>query len=340
MTFRTKMTLWIGGTSIGAGIASFAVGYGAGTAEEPSEGSVIVYAAACVFVLFAVVSLAILAGHLLAKRLSGLVEQAKLAAHLPGHREISMEGRDEIAQLAALFNHVSGEHMQSEEARTRLVSDAAHELRTPVAILRGHMETMLAGAEELKRENLIPLLDETKRMTRLIQELQQLNMAESGQLALDRSWVYIGAILREVVDIFGAEAEEKRVDLHYDEEEDKEVYCDPARVKQVLINLIGNAIRYTPERGSIHVRLSKEPDGFVRVEVADNGPGIPPDKLPYIFHRFYRVDDSRSRTVGGMGLGLAIAKKFAEAHGGRLNVTSEVGKGTAFVMALPVFPEI
>jgi len=313
MTLRTVISCWIGGLSIIVVIIATAIGYGMGIAPK-SEQHFIIYLTAELLLIIVSLSLAVLAGKLIAIRIKEMIAKESAA--------------------------MQAERSQEEEARNQLISDAAHELRTPVTILRGHMETMLAGAQEMNRESLLPLLDETKRMTRLIQELQQLNLAEAGRLTLDRSWISFQVLLNEVLDIFSAEAEEKNMELQYIGANHSEVYCDPIRIKQVLINLIGNAIRYASEKGKVCVRCENMENGYIRVEIEDDGPGIPHDNLPYLFHRFYRVDNSRNRSVGGTGLGLAIAKQFVEAHGGILSVSSEIGVGTVFVIQLPMFPDL
>lgn len=337
MKLRAKFAVAIGAVAALAVIGALSLGYAWGSHGE-GESSSLPYALILLFLFLLIVGAAAWVAQLLASRMQQLVAEARQVSLTGIEQDIQVGGEDEIAELAVLFNRVSREWIQGEEARSRLVSDAAHELRTPVAILRGHLETMLKGAMEPKRENLVSLLDETKRMSRLIQELQQLSLAEAGKLRLDREWVDLNLLLREVVDIFSVEAEEKRIGLSELDVLACEVYCDPSRMKQTLINLIGNAIRYTPEGGKVEIRQSAETEGFFRIEVADTGPGIAADKLPYIFHRFYRADDSRSRSAGGTGLGLAIAKQFVEAHGGTLNVASEIGRGTVFVLRLPVFP--
>jgi len=218
-----------------------------------------------------------------------------------------------------------------------MVADVAHELRTPVAIVRGHIETMLKGAEELTPENLLPLLDETKRMSRLLQDMRDLNLAEAGQLSLAWSWVPLTAMLQEILSIMELEAESQSVSLSLIGDWNGELYCDAARIKQVLINLIGNAVRYGGYGGKVTVTYELEAEG-VRIAVTDNGAGIPPERLPYIFKRFYRLEDSRSRSSGGTGLGLAIAKHFVEAHGSTIRVDSTVGEGTTFEFSLPLYP--
>ncbi|WP_027086171.1 sensor histidine kinase [Cohnella panacarvi] len=337
MKLRAKLAVTIGIVATLTAIAALLLGYAWGSHGDAGSRS-LQYALILLFLFLLLGAAALWVAQLLASRMQQLVAEARQVSLTGIEKDIQVGGGDEIAELAVLFNRVSREWIQGEEARSRLVSDAAHELRTPVAILRGHLETMLKGAMEPKRENLVSLLDETKRMSRLIQELQQLSLAEAGKLRLDREWIDINLVLREVVDILSVEAEEKRIGLGELDALACEVYCDPSRMKQTLINLIGNAIRYTPEGGKVEIRQSAEADGFIRIEVADTGPGIAADKLPYIFHRFNRADDSRSRSAGGTGLGLAIAKQFVEAHGGTLNVASEIGSGTVFVLRLPVFP--
>lgn len=272
------------------------------------------------------------------RRLEALAEQAQHAVAYRSLNPIRTAGsRDEIDDIARSVNKLNSQLTEGEELRNRLVADVAHELRTPIAILRGHLETILSGAVDLDRDHLIPLLDETKRMSRLIQDMQDLNLAEAGKLTLDRSWAPFGSTLEEIVAILEIEAEAKSISLRLEGEDDRELYGDIPRIKQVFINLIGNAIRYTPEGGQVGVRY-RSLDGQMIVTVSDNGPGIAPESLPYIFKRFYRVESSRNRLSGGTGLGLAIAKQFVEIHGGTIGVESEPGIGTTFTVSLPIYP--
>jgi len=247
------------------------------------------------------------------------------------------EDPGELGDLARSVKKLQEQLSKGENLRNQLVSDVAHELRTPLAILRGQIESMNEGAYELSQANLIPMLDEIKRMSRLIQDLRQLSLAESGNLVLDRQWLQSNSLIDEVVRVLEFEAEEKGIKLTFTATEEIEIYCDYSRIKQVLINLIGNSVRYTPENGEVRISLAKD-QGVIQIKIADNGPGIPPDKLPYIFHRFYRIEDSRNRQFGGMGLGLAIAKEFVTAHGGHITVESELEKGSTFTIVLPIFP--
>lgn len=274
----------------------------------------------------------------LGQRIEKLLVQAEEMAYIPGMKDVSFTREDELSALGRLMEKVEINLLKGEEIRNRLVSDVAHELRTPLAVLHGQLESMIDGAREMKPEQLVPLLDETVRMSRLIHDLQQLSLAETGKLQLERKWVSFSYLLNEVISLLQFEAEEKGIFINHLGMDPGEVYCDPGRVKQVLINLIGNAIRYTPDGGNINVSLFQDHHS-VRVDIKDNGPGIAPEHLPYIFHRFYRVEGSRNRQSGGMGLGLALAKEFVNLHVGTLTASSELGKGTIFSMTLPRFPE-
>lgn len=272
------------------------------------------------------------------RRLEMLAEQSQNADLYRTLRHAGTPGlRDEIDEIAVSVMKLNTQLTEGEEIRNRLVADVAHELRTPIAILRGHLETILSGAVDLDREHLIPLLDETRRMSRLIQDMQDLNLAEAGKLTLDRLWTPFGSTLEEIVSILSIEAEAKSITLHLTGEGDRELYGDIPRIKQVFINLLGNAVRYTPEGGQVDVHYAYH-DGQMLITVSDNGPGIAPESLPYIFKRFYRVDSSRNRSSGGTGLGLAIAKQFVEVHGGKIEVESTQGIGTTFTVSLPIYP--
>jgi two-component system sensor histidine kinase BaeS len=271
------------------------------------------------------------------RRLEQLSASAEEAAFAPDLTEVHVSGTDELAAVARSMEKMRREWVRGKEARNRLVADVAHELRMPLAILRGQLESLLEGREQLAPDRLLPLVDETIRLSRLVQDLQQLGLAEAGRLSLDRRWVPFGALIDEVVDVLRFEAEEKGMTLVVEGSADCEIYCDPGRIRQAFINLIGNAIRHS-ERGSPVKMCLMAFEDSVRVDIVDRGPGIPPEKLPYLFQRFFRVDDSRNRRSGGTGLGLAIAKGFVEAHGGTIAVDSEPGEGSTFTVTLPRFP--
>lgn len=335
MRLRTKLVLTNIGLIVIAFVPACLAGFGWGSSPGSEQNEIYI---ALLLIAF---GSALCAAYVAAVWASSRVE--KMARHMNdaslkrAQAPLHIRGNDELAQLSAELNRMSFELTKGEQARNALVADVAHELRTPVAILRGHLETILAGAEDMSRDNLLPLLDETKRMTRLIQDLQQLTLAEAGSLKLDWQWIRFSPMLQEVISILEPEAEDKQLELTYRGTAECEVYCDPARIKQIIINLLGNAIRYTPDSGKVLVHLIELP-GEIKVDIADNGPGIPPEDVPYVFKRFYRVESSRNRKSGGMGLGLAIAKEFAEIHGGNLTVNSTLGQGTVFTLSLPKFP--
>lgn len=274
----------------------------------------------------------ILTGRL--ERLNGLAEEAAFA---PALVKVHVTGMDEVAAIASSLEKMRRNLTEGEQARNQLVADVAHELRTPLAILRGQLESLQEEKEKLTPDSLLPLIDETMRLGRLVQDLQQLSLAEAGKLNLDRKWFTFDLLVDEVVDGLQIEAEQKRVSIHIQGRVGGEVYGDMARLRQVLINLLGNAIRHTKSGDQVKIFLTSFED-MVQVAITDYGSSIPPEKLPYLFHRFFRVDDARNRSLGGTGLGLPIAKEFVEAHGGSLTVTSELGEGSTFTVKIPRFP--
>lgn len=333
---RTKLFALFGGLFVAGVAAAFWTGAHweeARSGGEPTDLPLAILLATGLIGLAAVYTAAL--G--MTRRLEQLSASAEEAAFAPELTEIKVSGGDEVAAVARSLEKMRRELVRGEEARNRLVADVAHELRMPLAILRGQLESLLEGREELVPDRLLPLIDETIRLSRLVQDLQQLGLAEAGRLPLDRSWVSFGALIDEVVDVLRMEAEAKGMKLAVEGSANCEIYCDPGRIRQALINLIGNAIRYTEPGNPVKVCLTVFEDA-VRVDIVDRGPGIPPEKLPYLFQRFFRVDDSRSRRSGGTGLGLAIAKGFVEAHGGTIAVDSEPGEGSTFTVTLPRFP--
>ena len=279
-----------------------------------------------------------------AKNLNRLSLAANRVASGDFSQRVEVRSKDELASLAAAFNTMAESLAKTEDQRKRLFSDIAHELKTPIAVIQGNLEAIAAGVADPTPERISSLQEETALLTRLVTDLRDLSLAESGQLKLHPQPTDLAELIRGAVAGVQAQAEERGVEVTATAEEGlPPVLADPDRVGQVLRNLIANALRYTPGAGSI--RVSAGLDGQagpsargVRpawVSVADTGSGIPSEDLPHIFDRFYRVDKSRSRASGGSGLGLAVVKQLVEAHGGKVWAESELGKGTVFHFTLP-----
>ncbi|MDF2724545.1 MAG: Sensory transduction histidine kinase, partial [Paenibacillus sp.] len=286
------------------------------------------------------VSLSLFVAYWLSKRLTKPIRQLIPAIERLGQGQLGTEapviGEDEVATMARTFNAMSRQLLQAEEVRRNLVADVAHELRTPITILRGKLDLLQQEGQPVAPETLLPLQDELIRLTRLIDDLHQLTLAEAKKLPLELADADIVALLQRVVDWAGEEADMKRIGLTLTSATaNRALRVDAHRMTQVAINLIMNAVRYTPEGGHVEVRVEDAADGRLRITVADNGPGIAAQHLPYVFNRFYRADEARSRNSGGMGLGLAIAKEFVVAHSGTIEVKSAQGAGTAFIVTLP-----
>jgi two-component system OmpR family sensor kinase/two-component system sensor histidine kinase BaeS len=240
----------------------------------------------------------------------------------------------EVRELAIAFNAMTEELAHANELRRNLTADVAHELRTPLSVVRGKLEGVLDGVYPSTPEHLSPILEEIKLLTRLVEDLHLLSLAEAGQLALEKRAMDMGALLRDAQVNFSPQAADRGVTLALDlPSELPEVTADQRRIAQVLGNLVTNALRHTPQGGCVTLSAVMR-ERLVRVTIADTGTGIPPGDLPYIFERFWRGEKSRSRVGGGAGLGLAIAKQLVEMHGGTIGVESAPGKGSKFWFTL------
>lgn len=247
-----------------------------------------------------------------------------------------VKSRDEFGELANSFNSMAASLDSSEQSRRRLFADIAHELRTPLSVIGGTVDAMLDGVYEPNPDNLTSIKEETEVLTRLVGELRDLTLAESGHLKLEIEPTNLAELVQRRVSQAEVIAQGKNISLRTDITEGlPEIEADGRRVEQVVANLLDNALNHTPSGGTVTITASPDKDG-VLVSVSDTGEGIPAEHLPYIFERFYRVDDARSRKTGGAGLGLAIAKQMVELHGGRIWVESEAGKGSKFSFTLPV----
>jgi signal transduction histidine kinase len=256
-----------------------------------------------------------------------------------GHyaERVPAAGHDELAALAAEFNTMAGELEAAEHRRVALIGDVAHELRTPLATIEGYTEGVLDGVVAPSEETWALIHDEVGRLTRLVGDLQELSRAEARQLALHTQPIAPGELIARAQARLAPQYDEKGVALITEvSSELPAVQADPDRILQVLVNLLGNALRATPAGGQVRVRARLERDALV-VEVCDTGVGIAPEHLPHLFERFYRVDKARSRTLGGHGIGLTISKALVEAHGGQLWAASDgLGSGATFTFTLPL----
>ncbi len=251
-------------------------------------------------------------------------------------QRVDIGGTSELAELGESFNTMAEALGHDQELRHNMVADIAHELRTPLAIVRGNVEAMLDGVLATDAENLTSLHQETMLLTRLVEDLRTLSLAEEGQLKFQPEATDLAALARQVVDGFQTQFTAKSISVALESPERLLLaWADPDRTAQVMRNLLNNALNYTPEGGGITIKLTSDRESVI-VSVVDTGAGIPPEDLPHIFDRFYRVDRSRTRSTGGSGLGLAIVKQLVEAQGGRVWVDSVMGKGSTFSFGLPL----
>lgn len=258
--------------------------------------------------------------------------------------QVPVNSKDEYGKVAQTFNDMTLRLREAEDARRRLVADVAHELRTPLSIMQLKLENAQQTGQHVPPEMLLRLHDEVIRLGLLVEDLHVLSLAEAGRLALDCKPLDLSARLEQIVDDVKMEAEESGLEIRFSSNtRPVTVMADARRLTQVFINLLTNAIRYTPEGGQISVDLEDkvlDRNAFYTcVSVKDTGIGIPPEELVHLFDRFYRVEKARSRHTGGAGLGLAIAHHFVKAHGGFIRVVSELGQGTTFSVYLPVLRE-
>ena len=239
-------------------------------------------------------------------------------------------GPREARSLARAFNAMTSRLEAGEEQRRRLLADVSHELRTPLSVVQGNLEALVDGVHPADGPHLEAILEETKVLSRLVEDLRTLSLAESGALTLHREAIDVGVLVRETVESFASQAEPAGVAIDAQVPRDlPQAEADPVRAREILANLIANAIRYTPRGGRVSVEARAE-DASVAIEVRDTGAGIAPDLVERIFDRFYKSPESR-----GAGLGLAIAKQLVEAHGGEITATSVLGEGTDIRFTLP-----
>ena len=285
-------------------------------------------------------TLGILLGLLLARGVAAPLDRLAVAARALSagkfDQRVPEGGAAEVAAVGRAFNEMAAELEQAETLRRNMVADVAHELRTPLSVIQGNLRAILDDVYPLDKAEISTVYDETLILNRLIADLRELAQAEAGQLSLRLDRVELAPLIQDEVNRFVEQARARHIQLAVDNSSPlAPVRADADRVRQALHNLLANALRYTPDGGTITVVAQPDGAGAGRVIVADTGEGIPADDLPHVFDRFWRGERSRSRDHGGSGLGLAIARQLVEAQGGRIGVESEVGRGSRFWFTLP-----
>lgn len=263
-----------------------------------------------------------------------MVSAAQSMARGDYGRRVTATSRDEVGDLARAFNSMAAELAAVDRMRRDLVANVSHELRTPIGALRAKLENLVDGVETPDRRTLGAMLTQVERLGNLVEQLLDLSRLESGAVPLDRSSFAAAGLLDGVVEEWRTRAEIRDVRIESASEPAAlELDGDPERLRQVLANLVANAVRHSPRGGKVTVRASRQ-DGHARLEVIDEGPGIPPGEAERVFERFYRSDQARSSDQGGSGLGLAIARWIVELHGGTIRAEDAEPHGCRIVVEL------
>ncbi|HEY0261234.1 MAG TPA: HAMP domain-containing sensor histidine kinase [Lacisediminihabitans sp.] len=286
-------------------------------------------------VLLLAVAVTVLASTRLTRPLRALTRATQRMARGEIASRVTVKGDDEIARLGAAFNEMSEARAGNEALRRTMTSDIAHELRTPLSNIRGWLEAAEDGLSERDPALIASLLEEALLLQHIVDDLQDLAMADAGKLRLAIESVRIADLLAQVRTAHGAHAAVEGIAFTVETMDDPVVDADPLRLRQAIDNLVTNALRHTPAGGTVTVSAREDSYELV-IEVADTGIGIAPDDLPHVFDRFWRAEKSRNRRTGGSGLGLSIVRRLAEAHGGTVTASSTVGGGSVFAIRLPL----
>lgn len=284
-------------------------------------------------------AIAVLLGALLAGTLTRPLREMADASHAMAQgqleQQVPVRSDDELGELARAFNRMSAELARITRQRRQMTADIAHDLRTPLTVLAGYLEAMQEGTLKATPERLATMQQEVAGLTRLVEDLRVLSLADADRLQLDLEETDLRDLLARVRDIHAPQAEQEEITLQMSVAPDlPHVRLDPARMRQVIGNLVTNALRHTAAGGSVTLEADRDGDG-VELRVRDTGSGIAGEDLPHIFDRFYRGDVARDARRAASGLGLAIARSLVEMHGGTIGVESTPGEGSTFTIRLP-----
>ncbi|NEA36340.1 HAMP domain-containing sensor histidine kinase [Streptomyces sp. SID13031] len=291
-------------------------------------------AATALGVLLIAALVMVFAGRRLVRPILALTGAAQRMTNGDHAARVPVTGRDEVARLGHAFNAMAESIQHHDHQRKAMVSDVAHELRTPLANIKGYLVASEDGVVPLDSELVTSLLEEAGLLERLVSDLQDLALADAGKLRIHPELRDLSELAQQVVSAHRPAAEAAGVTLTAEVNGPAPAVVDTARIRQALGNLVANAIRFTPADGKVLVGVRRVGNGY-NLTVTDNGTGISAEHLPYLFDRFYRAEQSRSRTTGGSGLGLAITKHLVEAHRGSIGATSRLGHGSTFTIQLP-----
>ncbi len=287
-----------------------------------------------IFSLFLSLLIGTLMARWLARPISRVISTAQMIAKgYFGDRSTVKSSTKEIYQLTETVNNLAETLEKQEILRKRLTADVAHELRTPLATLQSHMEAMIDGIWEPDTERLTSCHEEILRIKRMVGDLEKLARYEGESLILDRTVFDVSELIGHLMRNFETDFVNKGISLTFNGRKEI-ITADRDKISQVLVNLLSNALKYTPEGGKVEIAV-KDGEETVEIIIKDNGNGIPAEDIPNIFERFYRADKSRNKLTGGAGIGLTIARAIVEAHKGKLEVRSKINEGSEFIVALP-----
>ncbi|MFF1817834.1 sensor histidine kinase [Kribbella sp. NPDC058245] len=285
-------------------------------------------------ILAITVLIAVIGGFRLVQPLRALTKASRQMTSGDEEIRVRVRGQDEIGQLSLAFNELADSRARTESLRRAMVSDIAHELRTPLSNIRGWLEAVEDGVAQPDQAFIASLSEEAALLQHIIDDLRDLATADAGNLRIHPERVYLGLLLEQVVATYLSQAEHAEITLSSATDGDIELDADPVRLRQAIGNLVANALRFTPAGGTVRIEARREGADVV-IDVIDTGAGIAPEDLPKVFDRFWRAEQSRNRHTGGSGLGLPIVRSLIEAHHGTTSVTSTLDQGSTFTLRLP-----